>query len=233
MLGLDQDPIGKKINAFGNAGQSTTQSWTVIGIVDDFHFSSMKESILPLALFLDQNDGSVSFRFNTTNTREVVQSIEKVWKKLSPGQPFQYSFLDDDFEMMYRSEQRLALIFAVFAALAIIIACLGLFALTAFTAEQRTKEIGIRKALGASVGSIVLLLSKDLVKLVIIAFIIAAPVAWYVINQWLENYTYRTEIGILVYLMAGITIFIIALATMGYQSLKAATADPVESLRAE
>jgi putative ABC transport system permease protein len=134
---------------------------------------------------------------------------------------------------MYASEQRLGKIFALFALLAIIIACLGLFALTAFTAEQRTKEIGVRKVLGASVSSIVLLLSKEFGKLILIAFVITIPIAWFSVDWWLKGYTYKTEIGIAVYLFAGVSAFLIALITMGYQSIKAATNDPVKSLRSE
>ena len=152
---------------------------------------------------------------------------------MAPGQPFQYSFLDEDFSRMYDNEQRLGKTFGVFAGLAIIIACLGLFALTAFTAEQRTKEIGIRKVLGASVSSIVLLLSKEFGKLIIIAFLLASPLAWFAVNWWLKNYTFKVEIGILVYVMAGGFAFLIAWLTMGYQSIKAATSNPVQSLRSE
>lgn len=235
-LGLGEDPIGQKIKQFiGNEGldPNRTKTWTVIGMVEDFHFASMKENILPLGLFLNPSDGSVSFRFKPDQTREVIQSIEKIWKKLAPGQPFQYSFLDEDFEQMYHAEQRLGVIFSLFAGLAIIIACLGLFALTAFTAEQRTKEIGIRKVLGASVRSIVLLLSKDFGRLILIAFLISAPMGWYAMNWWLESYTYKTEIGAPVYLLAGAFAFIIAIFTMGYQSIRAANSDPVESLKNE
>ena len=152
---------------------------------------------------------------------------------MAPGQPFQYSFLDEDFGKMYAAEQRLGKIFALFAGLAIIIACLGLFALTAFTAEQRTKEIGIRKVLGASVSSIVLLLSKEFGKLILIAFIIATPLAWLGVDWWLKNYVYKAEIGIMVYVLAGTSAFVIAWLTMGYQSIRAATLDPAKSLRSE
>ncbi len=209
------------------------KSWTVIGVVEDFHFSSMKEGILSLGIFPGKSDGSVILRFNTNNTQQVIESIEKVWKQLAPGQPFQYSFLNEDFGKMYASEQRLGKIFSVFASLAIIIACLGLFALTAFTAEQRTKEIGIRKVLGASVGGIVILLSKEFGKLILIAFVLAAPLAWYAVNWWLKSYTYKVEIGIPVYLLAGIGAFTVAWLTMSYQSMKAALSNPVNSLRSE
>ncbi len=236
---LGNDPIGKKISTFdgqlpdGSPDPSKVKYWTVIGVVEDFHFSSMKEGIHPLGVFPGKSDGSVILRFNAGSTEQVIESIEKIWKQLAPSQPFQYSFLDEDFGRMYAAEQRLSKIFFVFAGLAIIIACLGLFALTAFTAEQRTKEIGIRKVLGASVSSIVVLLSKEFGKLLIIAFVIAAPLAWFGVDWWLKSYTYKTEIGVMVYLFAGVITFVIAWLTMGYQSIRAASSDPVKSLRSE
>lgn len=233
------DPIGKKISTFrgqlsdGSPDPNQTKSWTVIGVVENFHFSTMRESITSLGLFLEKSDGFVSFRTNAGNPQEIIKSIEKSWKNLAPDQPFQYSFLDEDFGKMYASEQRLGKIFTVFAGLAIIIACLGLFALTAFTAEQRTKEIGIRKVLGASVSSIVVLLSKEFGKLIFIAFIIATPIAWFGVDWWLKSYTYKAEIGVMVYVLAGAFAFIIAWITMGYQSIRAASSDPVKSLKSE
>jgi putative ABC transport system permease protein len=238
-FGLGKDPIGKKIVTFDGNGiegaldPNQTRSWTVIGVAEDFHFSSMKESISPLGLFLYRSDGFLSFRSSARDSQETIRSLEKLWKRLAPGQPFQYSFLDEDFDRMYASEQRLGKIFTVFAGLAILIACLGLFALTAFTAEQRTKEIGIRKVLGASVSSIVVLLSKEFGKLILIAFAIAAPIAWFGVEWWLKNYTYKVEIGMMVYILAGAFAFLIAWITMGYQSVRAASSDPVKSLRSE
>ncbi len=238
-FGLGDDPIGKKISTFdgqkpdGSPDPDKVKSWTVIGVMDNFHFSSLKSSISSLGLFLQKSDGSVSFRFKASDTQDIIKSIEKIWKELAPGQPFQYSFLDEDFGRMYSAEQRLGKIFGIFAGFAILIACLGLFALTAFTAEQRTKEIGIRKVLGASVNSIVLLLSKEFGKLIIIAFALAAPISWFAVDWWLTSYTYKVEIGIFVYLLAGLISFAIAWITMGYQSIRAATSDPVKSLRSE
>lgn len=238
-FGFMPNPIGKKIYGYTNnlpngaPDPASLLGRTVVGVVEDFHFESLKENITPLAFFLEKNNGSAAFRFEAKNTQDVIQSIEKSWKKLAPTQPFSYSFLDEDFASMYKNEQRLGETFGVFAALAIIIACLGLFALTAFTAEQRTKEIGIRKVLGASVTSIVLLLSKEFGKLILIAFVLAAPLAWYAIQWWLKGYTYKVEIGILVYVIAGVFAFMVAWLTMGYQSIKAARSNPVKSLRSE
>jgi len=237
LFGIDKDPIGKRINTWGGNNQApdavNTKKYTIVGVVEDFHYESLRQSIRPLAFFLDRSRGLISFRFQAENTEEVIKSLQGTWEKMAPGMPFAYSFLDEDFGHMYSTEQRLGKIFTVFAGLAIIIACLGLFALTAFTAEQRTKEIGIRKVMGASVTSIVFLLSKEFGKLIILAFVLAVPLAWYGISTWLDSYTYRTEIGVLIYLAAGIVSFLIAWLTMGYQSFRAANADPVKSLRSE
>ena len=238
LFGFTGDPIGKKISTFGSNGGGSfdpknIRSFPVVGVVEDFHFESLKQNISPLAFFLAKSSGLISFRFEAKNTQEVIASIEKSWKSMAPGLPFSYSFLDQDFGRMYSAEQRLGKIFVVFAGLAIIIACLGLFALTSFTAEQRTKEIGIRKVLGASVSSIVMLLSKEFGKLIIISFALAAPLAWYGVDWWLKSYTYKTEVGILVYLVAGLSAFLIAWITMSFQSFKAATNNPVDSLRSE
>lgn len=236
---FEQNPIGKKISTFtgnnpdGSPDMNSMRSWEVIGVVEDFHFESLKQGIAPLAFFLDGNNGSVAFRFQAKNTQDVISTIEKTWKVLAPGQPFQYSFLDEDFANLYTTEQRLGKTFAVFAGLAIMIACLGLFALTAFTAEQRTKEIGIRKVLGASVSGIVVLLSKEFGKLIIIAFVLATPAAWWAITKWLEDYQYKVEIGWGIFAVAGIIVLVIAFATMSFQSIKAAISNPVKSLRNE
>lgn len=236
---LGPDPIGKRITSFdgvrpgGSPDPSQVKSWTVIGVVEDFHFSTMREKISALGFFLAPTDGFVSFRFNAGSTAEIIQAIRKTWEEMAPGQPFQYSFLDEDFGKMYASEQRLGKVFSLFASLAILIACLGLFALTAFTAEQRTKEIGIRKVLGASVTAIVLMLSKDFGKLILLAFALATPFAWWGVTKWLEGYQYKVEIGWPVYLLSGLAAFIVAWLTISYQSIKAATSNPVDSLKSE
>jgi putative ABC transport system permease protein len=235
---IDGDPIGKKIETFKSTENNSIDKekrdvFTVVGIVKDFHFESMRDNITPLGIFLSKSNGLISFRFESKNVNDVIAALEKKWKQMAPTQPFEYTFLDDDFSSMYATEQRLGKIFAIFAGLAIIIACLGLFALSAFTAEQRTKEIGIRKVLGATVTSIVLLLSKEFGKLIVIAFIIAAPISWFAVKWWLQSYTYKTEVGVLVYVLAGVSAFLVAWLTMGYQSIKAAASNPVNSLRSE
>jgi putative ABC transport system permease protein len=236
---FEDDPIGKKISTFsgnnpdGSPDLNSIKSFTVVGVVENFHYESLKHNISPLGFFLRKSNGSLAFRFESKNTQDVIAAVEKSWKALAPGQPFQYSFLDQDFGNLYSTEQRLGKTFAVFAGLAIVIACLGLFGLTAFTAEQRTKEIGIRKVLGASVSSIIFLLSKEFGKLIIIAFVLAAPFAWFAVNWWLKSYEYKVEIGALVYIFAGIAAFLIAWITMSFQSFKAASSDPVKSLKSE
>lgn len=235
---FEGDPIGQKI--YTMAGNNETMNLdnlrekTVVGIVKNFHFESLKENIGSVMIFLSERPrGIASFRFNSSNTDEVINFIEAKWNEMAPGQPFTYSFLDDRFGKMYASESRLGKVFGIFAGFAIVIACLGLFALTAFTAEQRTKEIGIRKVLGSSIGSIIVLLSKEFTKLVVIAFLIASPIAWWVMNKWLEDYEFKQELGLSVFLGAGFFAILIALLTTSYQSIKAATANPVNSLKSE
>lgn len=237
MMGYNEEVIGKEISTFARGmdenGRPNQSATPIIGVVEDFHFESLKQNITPLAFFLRKSSGAITFRFEAANTQDVIKTIESIWRTMAPGQPFQYSFLDDDFSAMYKSEQRLGEIFAIFAGLAIIVASLGLFALTSFTAEQRTKEIGIRKVLGASISSIVMLLSKEFGKLIIISFFLSVPVAWYAVNWWLEGYMYKVEVGVFVYFLAGLASFLIAWITMGYQSIKAASSNPIEALRGE
>jgi putative ABC transport system permease protein len=236
---LGSDPIGKRIatfgetNADGTADPNSLKTFEVIGVVEDFHFESLKQNITPLAFFLKKSAGMIALRFEAKDTKQVITGIESVWKNIAPDQPFQYSFLDEDFGSMYSGEQRLGKIFVIFAVLAIVIACLGLFALTSFTAEQRTKEIGIRKVLGASVGSIVMLLSTEFGKLIAIAFVIATPMAWFGVQKWLEGYTYKAEVGIAVYALAGLLSLSIAWLTMSFQSIKAASTSPANALKCE
>lgn len=209
--------------------------WTyrVIGVIEDFHFESMKLEIGSLGLMLGKNAGVVSVRINSDSFEQALASIEGKWDKFAPHLSFNYRFLDDEFGNMYRAESRLAGIFSLFAGLAIFIGCLGLFALAAFMAEQRTKEIGIRKVLGASVGGIVLLLSKEFGKLIIVSFLVSAPLAWWSIREWLANYSYSVDLGLGVYFYAGLTALVIAWLTIGFQAVRAAKSDPVQSLRSE
>ena len=236
----DQDPVGKNINTFGGGGpggeidKENLKKLTVIGVVENFHFESLKENIGPVMIFLsDRPNGGILFRFQSGSTPAVIAALESKWNEIAPGQPFSYSFLDESFGKMYAAETRLGTIFGIFACVAVVIACLGLFALTAFTAEQRTKEIGIRKVLGASVSGIVLMLSKDFGKLVLIAFVLAIPFAWWGINKWMEAYQYKVEIGWWVYALSGVAAFLVAWLIMSYQSIRAAISNPVNLLRSE
>jgi putative ABC transport system permease protein len=232
-----KDPIGERIETFAfEKGSFETKKYTtlvVIGVVKDFHFESLKEGITPLCLRLGESNWSMQVRFQSENTPQIIDYLRHAWMEINPGTPFEFTFLDEAFGKMYASEKRMASVFAIFATLAIILACLGLFALTAFTAEQRTREIGIRKVLGASVFGIIYLLSKDFGKLIVIAFVLSAPLAWYAVDWWLKDYTYKVEVGVFVYLSAGLFAFLIAWLTMSFQSVKAARANPVDSLRSE
>lgn len=228
-----QNPIGKKIWKLVNINSGTAKNYTVIGVVKNFHFASLRENIGALCMVLDKSTDAVSFRLSADNITGIIKNVEAVWKKLSPGEAFTYSFLNEDFNAMYTSEQRTGKIFIVFAVLAIFIACLGLLGLATYAAEQRTKEIGIRKVLGASVSNIAGMLSKDFLKLVIIAAVITFPVAGWVMNRWLQDFAYRITISWWIFLIAGLVAVLIALIIVSFQAIKAAVSNPVKSLRTE
>jgi putative ABC transport system permease protein len=211
----------------------------VIGIIGDFHFESLRQKIVPIVLINPATTPSQSFfnslsvKVNDKNMPGSLATIEKTWRKYLPEIPYQYTFLDENFTNLYASEQRQGTIFTVFACIAIFIACLGLFGLSAFAITQRVKEIGVRKVLGAGVQSIVTLLSKDFLKLVMIASIIAFPVAWYAMTHWLQDYAYRISIQWWVFVLSAILATIVALGTVSFHAIKAAVANPVISLRSE
>jgi putative ABC transport system permease protein len=228
-----QDPIGKKISKLLDVKSTATQNYTVIGVVKNFHFSSLRENIGALCLTLGRSTENVSFRLSTNNLAATVKNIESIWKKMAPQEPFNYSFLNEDFNAMYASEQRVGKIFIVFAILAIFIACLGLLGLATYAAEQRTKEIGIRKVLGASISNIAAMLSKDFLKLVVIAAVITFPVAGWAMNKWLQDFAYRIAISWWIFMIAGLLAVVIALITISFQAIKAAVSNPVKSLRTE
>ena len=202
-------------------------------MVKNFHFQSLRNQIDPLVFELNRSWGYLSLKISGENIPETIDFLAEKWNEFAPGQPFEYSFLDERFNDMYENEQKLGQIFGVFAFLAIFIACLGLYGLAAFTAEQRTKEIGVRKVLGASIMSIITLLSKEFIKLVGIAFVIAAPVAYYFMNEWLQDFENRTNINVSVFLLAGILALVIAWVTMSFQSWSAARVNPAKSLKDE
>jgi putative ABC transport system permease protein len=205
----------------------------VIGVVKDFHFESLHLEIKPMLFHISQYLHRISVRIRTDDIPGTLAFLQEEWQRHRPDYPFSYYFIDERFNQRYENEEKLGKLFGVFSLLAIFIACLGLFRLAAFTAEQRTKEIGIRKVLGASIGGILALLSKNFVKLVVIANLIAWPVAWYAMNHWLQNFAYRVEIGWRMFALASCLALVIALVTVSMQAIKAALANPVESLRYE
>jgi len=226
------DPVGKKIYTTTDE-PGKTKPYTIIGVVKNFNFESLRQDVGPLALLLGGGFGSGVFKVNTSNMQNLITQIQNKWKTLGPGLPFSYHFLNESFNEMYRTEQRVGKIALIFSVLAIFIACLGLFGLATFIAEQRTKEIGIRKVLGASVQGIVQMLSKDFMKLVAIAFVFAAPLGWWAMHTWLQDFAYRINIEWWMFAVAGVGALLIALITVSFQAIKAAIANPVKSLRTE
>ncbi|WP_420575588.1 FtsX-like permease family protein [Ekhidna sp.] len=230
----EEEAIGKTLSTFDGFQDSIyTVSYKVIGVVKDFNFTSLKEKIEPLIFELGRSRGFVSFKISSEDIPATINYLEDKWNEFAPSQPFAYSFLDDRFNEMYENEQKLGKIFGVFAFLAIFIACLGLYGLAAFTAEQRRKEIGVRKVLGASIASIITLLSKEFLKLVGIAFLIAAPIAYYFMSEWLQDFENRTNINLMVFILAGVVALVIAWVTMSFQSWNAARVNPARSLKDE
>jgi putative ABC transport system permease protein len=212
----------------------SNKKYHIIGVVKDFNFGSLRENIRPLVMQMkDDWHASLSIRASTRNLPALLNQIEVQWKSLAPNEHFEYSFMDDDFNALYKNEQRMGQLFVIFTSLAIIIACLGLFGLAAYAAEQRNREIGIRKVLGASVSAITAMLSKDFIKLVFIAVLIATPLAWLVMQKWLQGFAYRQNIQWWVFVVTAFGAAFIAVVTISFQSIKAAMANPVESLKNE
>jgi putative ABC transport system permease protein len=221
-------------NAIGKQFQYGDRKGTIAGVFNDFNFESLHQRIIPLVLLESTGDGYGNISIKTSgNVPAALAQIEKVWKKYLPEIPYEYNFLDARYAKLYEAEQKESSILIIFSCVAILIACLGLFGLSAFTITQRVKEIGIRKVLGASTRTIVELISKEFLLLVVIAAVFAFPVAWYVMNHWLQNFAYRINIAWWVFVVAGIIAFLIAFATISFQAIKAAIANPVKSLRSE
>lgn len=226
-LGLPKPWLGQRFGFHGREGQ-------VIGLVRDFHFLPMHEAIMPLVIFNEAGwRGAFFVKTHPGQSTPALAAAEAAWKQLFPETPFKYSFLDEDFNQLYHAEQQAGLLFNLFAGIAIFIACLGLFGLATFVATQRTKEIGIRKVLGASVAGITGLLAKDFLKLVGIAILIATPIAYYFMQQWLADFAYRIDIQWWMFAIAGVFAVVIAFLTVSFQSVRAALANPVKSLRSE
>lgn len=229
-----EKPLEEKLIVFddGPSGGPQEVPMRVIGVVKDFNFESFKTRVRPMVLRVTETSGNLLVRYDGEATTAVA-AVEKLWKQYASGDPFEYAFLDQNFDSLFREEQRLSKLFLVFTGLAIFIACLGLFALASFTAEQRTKEIGIRKAMGASVLGITGLLSGEFTLLVVVSILLAVFPAWYLMNSWLGQFAYRIDINIMVFVLSGMAALVIAWLTVVFQSLKAAMAKPVNSLRYE
>jgi len=222
-----KDPLGKSFDFWGRKGE-------IIGVVKDFHYSSMHERIDPFVILLwPENTSYAMVKTQPGETKEALASLETVYKQFVPDYPFEYSFLDDDFERVYKSEMLIGRLANYFTVIVILISCLGLFGLASFTAERRTKEIGVRKVLGASIPQVVGLISQDFLYLVVLAFFMASPVAWFLMKDWLGEFYYRIELELWIFMAAGVASLGIALLTVSYQAIKAGLANPVDSLRNE
>jgi putative ABC transport system permease protein len=231
-----EDPLGKRFSrkSRGPDGQERTRSWKIVGVIKDFHTLSLHEKIEPLLIANNpENLASLSLRLTTGDIQATISRLKKKWQQLYPDQIFDSFFLDESFGRMYRAEEQFNKIFSTFSVLAILISCLGLFGLAAYMTEKRTKEVGIRKVLGASTWRIVLLLSNEFGKWVLIANVIAWPLAYYFMNRWLQTFAYHTAIGIGVFFFSGLAAMAIALLTVSYQSIHTARRNPVDSLRYE
>ncbi|PWL39956.1 cell division protein FtsX [Flagellimonas aquimarina] len=225
------EAIGKRYTP--DMGSENPKYYTIIGVVKDFHFSPFREEIESLSLHLGDWAYSLAVKLEAGNFSNAIKSIESIWNKAAPGQPFDYYFMEDSFDKTYRSEQRLSHIFFIFTTLSILIACLGLFGLAAFNAEKRTKEIGVRKVLGASVGQITYKLTIDFLKLVGVSILISLPLGWFAMDKWLEDFSYRIQMGWWVFILAAFLAALISILTVSYQSIKAAVVNPVKSLKTE
>ena len=223
-----KNPIGRNLSLWDQKG-------IIVGVLKDFHFTSLHDPIKPLIVHAGETDNgrTILVRTNPGQTRQAVNGLEKICKTLNPQFPFTFSFSDEEYQKLYKSEEIVNRLSNYFAVLAIFISCIGLLGLAMFTAEQRTREIGIRKVLGATVVSLFTLLSGEFITLVILALIIASPVAWWAIHKWLQSFAYRIEIRWWFFAVAGVAALLVALLTVSFQAIKAAVANPVKSLRSE
>jgi putative ABC transport system permease protein len=225
--------VGSNLYELNDVKTKAVSEYHIIGVLKDFNFNSLREVVTPMVLYLHENRGRVALRVKASDVHQLISQIEEVWRRMAPSQPFGYTFMDEEFNNIYRNEQREGGIALSSSLLAIFIACLGLFGLAAYAAEQRTREIGIRKVLGASVTGIVALLSKDFLLLVAIAAAISFPLAWWGMHTWLQDFAYQISIGWEIFAVAGVVAVVIAMATVSFQAVRAALANPVTSLRSE
>ncbi|RDC65452.1 ABC transporter permease [Adhaeribacter pallidiroseus] len=228
-----QNALGKEFLDVPRDGEASPIRLRVIGVVKDYNFSSLKEAIQPLAIMMRNDHRVIAIKLGPGNPQQAVAAIQNVYTKVAPKYPFEFTFLDQDFDKLYKNEQKQAVLFTLFATLAICIACLGLFGLALYSTEQRRKEVGIRKVLGASVSGVVALLSKDFLKLVLLANVLAWPLAYWAMHKWLQEFTYRTELNAFIFIAAGIIALVIAIITVSFQAVKVAIANPVNALRDE
>jgi len=227
------DPVNKKLYQIGDLSTGKLIAYNIIGVIKDFNFNSLREQVGPMVLSLQQNNGGMAVRINSRDIPGLLNEIKSRWNAMVSSQPFSYIFLDEEFNKQYSADQHMGKIFLVFSILAILIACLGLFGLVTFAAEQRIKEIGIRKVLGARITDIFQMLSKDFVKLLLLSICIASPVALWAMNKWLQDFAYRISISWWIFVSVGVICLLIALVTISFQAIKAAVANPVTSLRSE
>jgi putative ABC transport system permease protein len=227
------DAVGKQISLQSGPNPTDLTAYTVVGVVKDFHFATVRHKLEPMLMLYNKNNGALSIKVKAENMNETIAYIQGTWKKVNPGSTFEYNFLDEQFANLYRNEQAFATMFTHFTALAILIAGLGLFALSAFTVEQRKKEIGIRKVLGAGNGTILYKLSSEFIQLILVAFVIASVISYFVMNKWLQDFQYSIKIGFGIFIVTGIVAVTIAMLTISFQAMKAALTNPVDSLRTE
>ena len=227
------DPVNKKLYQIADLSAGRLIEYDIIGVVKDFNFNSLHEQVAPLVLNLQQDNQGMAVRFSSSDIPGLLSEIKTMWKTMAPAQPFSYSFMDEEFNKLYSVDQRREKIFFLFSILAIVIACLGLFGLVTFAAEQRIKEIGIRKVLGAATKDIFIMLSKDFARLILLSICIASPIAWWAMSKWLQDFAYRINIGWWMFAAVGAVCLLIALVTISFQAIKAALANPVKSLRSE
>ncbi|HZX74157.1 MAG TPA: FtsX-like permease family protein, partial [Cyclobacteriaceae bacterium] len=228
-----ENAVGKKISLQSGPNPTDLTAYTVVGVVKDFHFATIRHKLEPMFMLYNKNNGSLAVKIKADGMKEGLAHIEQTWKSLMPGASFEYAFLDEQFANLYRNEQAFSNMFTHFTLLAIIIAGLGLFALSAFTAEQRKKEIGIRKVLGASQATILYKLSSEFIQLISIAFVVASAIAYFVMDRWLHDFQYSIKIGAGIFVIAGVASLTIAMLTISFQAMRAAWTNPVESLRSE
>ncbi len=235
-FGTNAHAIGQTLSwhPWGSSNPDSLKVGQVIGVVKDFNYKSLYDKVGTAVLQIFPGAAwKVAVKMNTANIGTTISHVKNVWNNFSPEYPIEYKFLDDNFEQMYTTEDKLKSLLALFTVTAIVIGCLGLFGLAAYTAEKRKKEVGIRRVLGASMGGVVLLLSKDFIKLIVISLVIASPVAWYFMNKWLQDFAYRVHIGWWIFGLAAVLVLGIALITVSFQAIQAALSNPVKSLRTE